>query len=146
MWTGPVVPTLVGDGPALSVHKGMVLFTINGKGFKAHRISFFLEHGRINDELMILHRCDVRSCVNPAHLFEGTAKDNSKDASQKGRTAKVYGERNGNSKLTRQQITSIRKMARNGEMLQCTLAKYHGVSEATISYIVNGGRWKHLPS
>jgi hypothetical protein len=49
----------------------------------AHRIAWELLHGPT--ELYILHSCDNRRCVNPAHLFEGSQKDNIMDAVAKGR-------------------------------------------------------------
>ena len=121
---------------------GYGIFGLNGKSYKAHRVSYFLAHGQIDDDLLVLHRCDVRSCVNPLHLFQGTAKDNSQDAVGKGRNTKVYGEQNGNHKLTAIQVASIRSMCKEGRELRKIIAKRHGVSEATVSYIANGGRWK----
>jgi hypothetical protein len=53
----------------------------------AHRFSFILEHGSIPKGMCICHRCDVRSCVNPVHLFLGTIGDNNADRDNKGRHA-----------------------------------------------------------
>lgn len=51
----------------------------------AHRVAWELANGPIPDGLYVLHRCDTPRCVNPAHLFLGTAKDNSDDCWRKGR-------------------------------------------------------------
>jgi predicted XRE-type DNA-binding protein len=114
--------------------------TINGEDYKAHRVSYFLANGHIDDKLLVLHRCDVRSCVNPRHLFQGTPKDNSQDAVCKGRNTKLFGEHNGNHKLKAHQVIAIRRMCDAKEMLQKEIAKCFGVSEATVSYIATRGR------
>lgn len=54
---------------------------------KAHRIAYRLFVGPITDGLYVCHHCDVTECVNPDHLFLGTAKDNAQDAMRKGRYA-----------------------------------------------------------
>ncbi len=133
LWTGYVRPNGYGS------------IGINYKEYKAHRVSYFLEHGRIDNDTLILHRCDVRACVNPAHLFQGTPKDNSQDAVRKGRNTRLYGEQNGKAKLTRAAITKIRRLYKAGGVFQRELAEQFGVCEATISYVINGGRWKKFP-
>ena len=120
---------------------GYGIIGIKGKEYKAHRVSYFIEHGRIDNDRLVLHHCDVRSCVNPAHLFLGTPKDNSQDAVKKGRNTRLYGEQNGKAKLTRAAVLAIRRMCKQGGVYQKTVARRFGVSEATVSYVVNGGRW-----
>jgi hypothetical protein len=51
----------------------------------AHRIAWVMAFGVIENGLYVLHSCDNRPCVNPAHLFLGTQKDNINDMIRKGR-------------------------------------------------------------
>lgn len=60
-------------------------FGLLGKVERAHRVAFFLAHGRW-PEPCALHRCDTPACVRLAHLFEGTKADNSRDMTAKGRS------------------------------------------------------------
>ncbi len=77
------------------------------KLIRAHRLSYALHKGEVPDNLFVCHTCDKPYCVNPDHLFLGTAKDNENDKVNKGRQAK--GERNGNSKYAR----SLRRESSN---------------------------------
>ena len=60
------------------------------KGKPAHRVSWTLFKGEIPNKLWVLHKCDNPFCVNPDHLFLGTAKDNNQDKAQKGRCHKTW--------------------------------------------------------
>ena len=56
----------------------------------AHRVSWTLHRGPIPDGVLVLHVCDVPGCVNPDHLFLGSAGDNSADMVRKGRHGRPH--------------------------------------------------------
>lgn len=60
-------------------------FRLNGEHWQAHRAAYFAFVGPIPDGMHVLHRCDVRLCCNPDHLFLGTNSDNILDSMLKGR-------------------------------------------------------------
>lgn len=76
-------------------HSGYGRFQYRGKTLRTHRFSYELEYGPIPSNIYVCHRCDNPSCVNPLHLFLGTAKENTQDMILKGRLKRDRGENKG---------------------------------------------------
>jgi hypothetical protein len=109
----------------------------------AHRVSFELYCREIPDGMKVLHRCDVRNCVRPSHLFLGTQLDNIKDMETKGRRSRKsinVGENHGRAKLTEGDVALIRTMT---HIPARVLAETLGVSQNTVGKIRLGRTWKH---
>lgn len=105
---------------------------------KAHRFSYIIHVGEIPNGMCVCHKCDIRSCVNPDHLFLGTIADNNKDKARKNRAARQPGELHGMCKLTQASVDEIRSV-KNPHLP--TLAKRFGVSKSQISRIIRNERW-----
>lgn len=112
----------------------------------AHRFSLEMHLGRgIRDGLFACHKCDNRRCVNPHHLFEGTALENTRDAAAKGRLwwSGAKGERNRAAKLSASQVLEILRRTEAGEK-SGDLAREFGVKRWTIKGIRQGRVWGHV--
>ncbi len=114
--------------------------SINNVTKLAHRVSFEAFRGPIAKGLLVCHRCDVRTCVNPNHLFLGTSNDNNQDMFVKGRHKPARGERAGGAKLTALDVESIRRLL--GTKSQREIAIQFGVRQPVISDISTGKSWR----
>ena len=87
----------------------------------------------------ILHTCDNPKCINPNHLWDGTALDNIKDCNKKNRGNHPNGENHYMSKLTKEDVINIR----NSDKSDAYLVKQYGVSTSQINKIRNHKAWKN---
>ncbi len=118
--------------------QGYGSFSINGKTYLAHRISFIISQGEIPEGLCVLHHCDNRCCVNPSHLFLGTIKDNVQDMIIKGRRA------NRQLILSGERVYLLLELARNSDMNYKQIAGAFNISTYTVGSVING-KYPQLP-
>ncbi len=117
---------------------GYGTFFFNGGKERAHRFSYTHYYHTAPQDLMVCHHCDNPSCVNPDHLFLGTAKDNLQDALKKGRFA--VGKLNGRAKLTVDQVKEILESKESG----ASLAEKFGVNRSSVNRIRRGEGWGNV--
>lgn len=126
-----------------------------------HRVAWMLAHGRrvVPTGLCVCHSCDNGFCCNPEHLFLGTQLDNVRDRDVKGRQRSARGdehyarrepwrlsrgEGHYKAKLTEGIVLEIRRRFKKGEAKKA-LAREFGLAPISVSRIVDGRAWNHLP-
>lgn len=136
------------------VNSGYGRLKIKGQAYRAHRLSYLLNRREDPGEMLVCHRCDNPSCVNPRHLFLGTGADNSADMVRKrrqaagnrhwtraGRYVPLDGEAHGMAKLRKSEVQEIRSRFASGEN-RLSLARSFNVNWSTINRIVKNQNWK----
>jgi hypothetical protein len=136
---------------------GYGLFWLDGGQRLAHRVSFLITHGRWSQSECLLHSCDNRTCVNPAHLREGTLAENVADAVSKGRHARgpslaaaqaatrPQGETHHSAKLTRESVVELRALAASADPPTISdLGRRFGVTRRTVRDALARITWREV--
>lgn len=108
--------------------------------WQAHRLAWLYTHGRIPRDLDVLHRCDVKLCVSPQHLYLGTDIENSQDRIDRGRANAPRGEASPQARLTEDAVREIRRSTES----QRALARRFGVTRIAIRFARTGRTWRHV--
>lgn len=133
---------------------------LNGTAMASSRATWIIFNGEIPKGMQINHKCNVRLCVNPDHLYVGTAKQNLEDISRdietcKKRSVKLSrrhrGEGNWAALLTEKDVLNIRKIIIKNKANRCEIikkdneiAKKYSVSRYTIQDIRLRRSWSYL--
>jgi len=118
--------------------------SIDGQRWTGHRAFYTLFYGPIPDGAWILHACDNPACCNPLHLGAGTPSENSQQRDARGRRVILRGEDTSWNRLTKTDVLEIRRLYRSTDLTQRELGERFGVSQSSVSNIVNFKEWKHL--
>jgi hypothetical protein len=121
---------------------GLFSGLVDGTPYKrAHRWSWAFHNKEVIQKWgNICHKCDNPSCVNPDHLWLGTAMENQQDKHRKGRANTPFGEKIQGSKLTEDQVRAILADPRPGSRI----ASEYGIAAGSVSDIKRRKSWAHL--
>jgi hypothetical protein len=119
----------------------------NGGRFYAHRVIYWLTNPneielaapKIDRDTkgFLLHKCDNPICCNPSHLFVGSQLDNIRDRDSKNRHADFSGDKNPNSKFTKDEVEKMKQENKNGKTAKF-LAQEQGVSYSCMQRLLRG--------
>lgn len=128
----------------------------NGKtrGVIAHRASYWIAFGELPSDLAVCHKCDNPPCVNPHHLFLGTAADNVADRDRKGRQAKgarhyaimhpeccLRGDAHGRATMTWADVNAMREEYLQGHVSMRDCMRRYGGTFSALQSMLSGKTW-----
>lgn len=123
LWTGHIIKSGYGQFcPAKGVADG------------AHRYSYKIHKGEIPEGMFVCHKCNVKTCVNPEHLYLGSPLQNTQDAAKDG----LMGH-----KLSADDVLKIVDWSKQG-IRHATIAAEFGVTRSMISNVCRGETWRHV--
>lgn len=121
---------------------------INKHGFwQAHRLSFYcFNSSTYNKNLLVLHLCNNRKCINPKHLYQGNHRDNALDMIKANTSTTLFkpGQEHKNSKLTENTAIAILKLFHKRNWTVLAIAKWFNIPRTTVSSICHNHTWRHL--
>ncbi len=124
------------------VSGGYGVISLKGKQFVAHRVMWAVSKGGLHLLLpgknMICHECNIKLCMNPEHLYQGTGKNNAADRRKDG----MKGWR---TVLTEQDVLWMRAYVIDFSLeKRKEVAEKFGIRKETVDQIIRGITWKHL--
>lgn len=136
IWTG-----------CLNSNNGYGTVSVGGKRVYAHRGSWTHHNGPIPSGMYVCHKCDVRTCINVAHLFLGTCADNMKDMHKKGRGRMAptqIGIGHWKASLSNDDVRAIRALRLRTGMSFASIGKQFGIQKTQARLICRRLAWSHL--
>jgi hypothetical protein len=116
-----------------AISSGYGKFSIQHISYLAHRVSYMLFKGPITKDKLILHKCNIRACCNPNHLYEGTDGDNTTDKMSSCPTSLGICQ----TKLYESDIKQIRDIYKDGIYSLAEIGRIFKISAPTVRKVVN---------
>ena len=136
LWTGSVSGT--GYGRVRSY----------GKNVASHRLSVFLSSGLDPIGNSVLHKCDIKRCCNPDHLYLGDHQQNANDRMARGRTTlgrKIPTQKRGKP-ITEQEVRAMRLLYTPGAITMTTIAFILDIHKNTVWEYLSGRKISRYPT
>lgn len=121
-----------------STKKGYGQICVYGRQIATHKLAYLMAYGNPGNK-HVLHSCDNKNCINPAHLHLGSNRENIQEKVSRGRS--LIGSRHHQAILTEQQVQEIIEQK---DVMGIELAAKYGVSKQMISRIRKGKAWNHV--